>query len=119
VLRWVYLSAAILLEVAGTLAFRAMTDVPAWVIVFVLGEAGSFLFLALLLRIGASIGVVYGIWAACGVVLTAVLAAWLFHDPLTWLMGLGIAIVVGGVFLVELGSSRHAKSAAADEENAQ
>ncbi|MEN2740717.1 SMR family transporter [Microbacterium sp. X-17] len=110
-LRWLLLSAAILLEVSGTLSLRAMTDNVAWVVLFVIGEAGSFVLLALLLRRGAPIGLVYGIWSACGVVLTAVLAAWLFHDPLTWLMGLGIAIVVGGVFLVELGAARHARQA--------
>jgi small multidrug resistance pump len=38
-----------------------------------------------------------------------VLAHYLFHDPLTWLMGLGIALIIGGVVLVELGS--HATAA--------
>jgi small multidrug resistance pump len=109
VLRWVYLSAAILLEVSGTLSLRMATEHPAWFLGTAIGEAGAFVFLSLLLRIGAPIGVVYGIWAAAGVVLTAVLAAILFHDPLTWVMGLGIAIVVGGVLLVELASAGHAK----------
>jgi small multidrug resistance pump len=51
-----------------------------------------------------AIGVAYGIWAATGVVLTALLAIPLFGERLTWVMGLGIAVVVGGVLLVELGS---------------
>jgi small multidrug resistance pump len=50
------------------------------------------------------VGVAYGIWAACGVALTALLAAVVFGDPLTWTMGLGVVLVIGGVLLVELGS---------------
>jgi small multidrug resistance pump len=51
-----------------------------------------------------AIGVAYGIWAATGVVLTALLAIPLFGERLTWVMGLGIAVIVGGVLLVEFGS---------------
>ena len=50
------------------------------------------------------VGVAYGIWSASGVALTAVLAALVFRDPLTVRIGLGIAAVIGGVLLVELGS---------------
>lgn len=42
-------------------------------------------------------GVGYGIWGASGVALTAVLSAVIFGKPLTALMGLGIAVVIGGV----------------------
>ena len=52
------------------------------------------------LREGMSLGVGYGIWAACGVALTAVLSAVIFHEPLTLPMGIGIAAVMGGVLLV-------------------
>ena len=38
--------------------------------------------------------------------LTAVAAAALFGEPLTPLMGLGFAVIVAGVLLVELGANR-------------
>ena len=107
--KWSALGAAILLEVSGTLALRAAIDQPWWWVLVGTGYVGSFVAMALVLRTGAPIGVVYGIWAACGVTLTAVVAAVLFGDPLTVLMGVGIAVVIGGVLLVELGA--HPKSA--------
>lgn len=59
--------------------------------------------LALTLNEGMPIGVAYGIWTACGVALTAVLGRVLFKDPLTWVMALGVALIAGGVILIELG----------------
>jgi small multidrug resistance pump len=45
--------------------------------------------------------VAYGIWAvAAGVVLTAGLNKILFKEPLTSLMGVGIVLIAGGVFLI-------------------
>jgi small multidrug resistance pump len=103
---WVLLAGAVLSEVSATLALRAATDDPAWFTVVVTGYAAAFVLLAAVLRAGMSIGVAYGLWAATGVTLTAVAAAFLFAEPLTPVMGAGIALVVAGVLLVELGA-RH------------
>jgi small multidrug resistance pump len=51
------------------------------------------------------LGVAYGIWAAAGVALTAVIGRLLFKEPFTWLMGLGILLIVGGVLCIELGAA--------------
>ena len=53
---------------------------------------------------GMALGVAYGIWAASGVALTAILSKFLFKEPFTWLMGLGIVLIVGGVLCIELGA---------------
>ena len=104
---WLILAVAIVLEVAATLALRAAIDQPLWAIVTpVAGYAGAFVALSLLLRRGAKIGIVSGIWAASGVVLTAITAAILFDEPLTLTIGIGIALVIGGVLLVETGHAR-------------
>lgn len=103
---WLILAVAIVLEVAATLALRAAIDQPWWAILTVAGYAGAFVALSLLLRLGAKIGIVYGIWAASGVVLTAITAAILFGEPLTLTIGIGIALVIGGVLLVETGHAR-------------
>ncbi|WP_425508632.1 DMT family transporter [Streptomyces genisteinicus] len=101
---WPLLGAAILLEVGATLALRAALDHPAWYAVVLTGYAGAFTALALVLRAGLGVGVAYGVWAAAGVALTAVLASLLFGDALTWTTALGIALVVAGVLCVETGS---------------
>lgn len=99
------LAAAIGLEVAATLSLRAALDHAAWYVIVAAGYVGAFTALACALRAGMGIGVAYGIWGASGVALTAVLATALFGDPLTVLMGIGIALVIAGVLCVEIGSS--------------
>ena len=108
---WGVLAFAIGSEVTATLSLRAATDQAAWFVVVALGYVAAFAALALLLRRGAAIGVIYGIWAALGVALTAVLAALVFGDPLSWTMGLGIVLVMVGVVAVEGSSPRERRDA--------
>lgn len=100
---WLVLSCAIALEVAGTMSLRAAIDDPWWSLSAVIGYGGAFTALTYLLRRGASIGVLYGVWAAAGVALTAVAASVIFGEPFTFVIALGIAIVIAGVILVETG----------------
>lgn len=108
------LGGAIALEVTATLALRGAIENRWWVLLAVAGYAGAFVALSVLLRLGASIGVVYGIWAAAGVALTAVIASIIFDEQFTFLIALGIAIVIAGVVLVETGHGA-AKPQAAEE----
>ena len=104
---WLFLSAAILSEVAGTLSLR-MSDgytKKKWIIAIVLAYVIAFGFIMLVLNQGMAIGVAYGIWAAAGIALTAILGWILFKDPLTTKMGFGIVLIIGGVLLVELGGT--------------
>ena len=68
-LKWVYLSLAILFEVVATSCLRVSDGftrlVPA--VVVVIGYAAAFYFLSLTLR-QMSLGVAYSIWAGVGVV---------------------------------------------------
>lgn len=111
--RWGFLATAIALEVAGSLSLKGALTSPALYLVVVLGYAGAFLCLAQTLRARMPLGVAYGIWGAAGVVLTAVLSALIFAEPLTPLMGAGIGIIIAGVLCVELGAQR-ARAAAGD-----
>lgn len=112
--KWLLLITAILTEVSATLSLRAALDHPAWYIVVVGGYLAAFTALSFVLREGMGLGVAYGIWGATGVVLTAVFATFLFGDPLTATMGVGVALVIGGVLCVELGSQAAADSGPAD-----
>ncbi|WP_100810132.1 DMT family transporter [Microbacterium sp. BR1] len=101
---WVMLAAAILLEVAATLSLKVAIDgKKRWFIAVGVGYVSAFSLLAVSLSLGLPIGVAYGIWAATGVALTAILGRAIFREPLTWTMGAGIALIVAGVFLIELG----------------
>jgi len=102
--KWLFLSCAIALEVAGTLALRASLDDPLWIVLVATGYIGAFVFLAIVLRHDMPIGVAYGVWGASGVAITAILAHFLFGDPFSAMMGAGIAAVALGVVLVEVGS---------------
>ena len=104
--RWAFLAAAIVLEVAGSLSLKGALTHPALYLVVALGYSGAFVFLALTLRARMPLGVAYGIWGAAGVALTALLSAAIFDEPLTPLMGAGIAIIIAGVLCVELGAQR-------------
>ncbi|PRH79322.1 QacE family quaternary ammonium compound efflux SMR transporter [Streptomyces solincola] len=112
--KWLMLAAAIACEVTATLALRAALDQPAWYALVAAGYAGAFALLGAVLRAGLGLGVAYGIWGASGVALTALLATAIYGDPLTGTMGLGIALVIGGVLCVELGAqAAHRREAGA------
>lgn len=106
---WWLLSGAIIVEVAATLALRASEGgrKKLWLVPVVCGYLVAFILLSATLSAGLPIGVAYGIWAACGVALTAIAGRLLFKEPLTWIMAVGMAVVVSGVLLIEIGSAAH------------
>jgi small multidrug resistance pump len=101
---WLALAGAILIEVFATLSLRASDGFrkKAWIAPIVTGYLLSFFLLWVSLRLGMPVGIAYGVWSACGVALVAVLARFLFNEPLTWMMGAGIALIVGGVLTIEM-----------------
>lgn len=105
------LAVAIVSEVVGTLSLRATLDNPLWFVLVAAGYVLAFGLLSAVLSAGMPVGVAYGIWAATGVALTAMSATLIFHDPFTVQIGLGIALVILGVLLVELGSHGGARPA--------
>jgi small multidrug resistance pump len=107
-MQYLYLIAAIVSEVGGTLCLRAAaTGRRSWYAAVAAGYAAAFVLLLLALRKGMPLGIAYGVWAATGVALTAVASRFLFGEPLTRRMLSGIAIIVVGVLLIEVGSAGH------------
>lgn len=103
---WLFLIGAIAFEVFGTISLRMVsTGKKRWLIGVVIGYLVAFAMLVLTLSTGMALGVTYGIWAAAGVALTAVLSKFLFKEPLTLIMGVGVALIVGGVLLIEIGGA--------------
>lgn len=101
---WLLLCAAVVCEVASTLSLRvAAGGRRAWYAPVVLGYLIAFALLSGALRAGMPLGVTYGVWAAGGIVLTALLSRLLFREALTPLMLTGMGLITAGVLLVELG----------------
>ncbi|RIJ53289.1 QacE family quaternary ammonium compound efflux SMR transporter [Clavibacter lycopersici] len=101
---WLLLAIAIVTEVAATISLKLATDGrKRWYAVVAVGYVTAFSMLAGALSLGLPIGVAYGIWAATGVALTAILGRVIFRDPLTRTMLAGNALIIGGVLLIELG----------------
>ena len=104
---WVFLVAAVLSEVAATMALRASGGLRrrAWIVPVALGYSAAFVLLGFSLNAGMPVGVAYGTWAAAGIVLTAALARWIFKEPLSRTMMVGIGLIITGVVAVEIGAS--------------
>jgi small multidrug resistance pump len=106
---WLALAGAIGMEVLATLSLRASDGFRhrKWIGPVAAGYLVSFYLLWLSLSLGMPVGVAYGIWTACGVALVAIAARVLFRDPLTWRMMAGIALIIAGVFTIEMGGPSH------------
>ena len=103
---WPALGGAIISEVSATLALRQALNQPGFYVMVGIGYALAFILLSLTLKAGMPLGVAYGLWGALGVALTAVLSMLVFGEPITVLVALGIALIMAGVLLVELGAQR-------------
>ena len=100
------LGGAILAEVVGTLSLRLATDGRrAWYALVVLGYLLAFVLLSGALAAGMPLGVAYGLWAAIGIVLIALVSRALFQEALTPVMLGGMGLIALGVLLIELGGA--------------
>ena len=101
---WLALAGAILVEVVATLSLRASDGFrkKAWIAPIITGYLLSFYLLYVSLGLGMPVGIAYGVWSACGIALVAVIARFLFNEPLTPMMGLGIVLIIGGVLTIEM-----------------
>ncbi|WP_216215242.1 DMT family transporter [Amycolatopsis aidingensis] len=103
---WLLLACAIVLEVVATLSMKASHGFTrkAWIVPVALGYLGAFTLLGAVLARGMPVGVAYGVWAASGVALTALLGRLIFREPLSLLMAAGVVLIAGGVLVIELGA---------------
>ncbi|PZU04554.1 MAG: QacE family quaternary ammonium compound efflux SMR transporter [Gordonia sp. (in: high G+C Gram-positive bacteria)] len=105
-LKWALLGGAVVSEVTASLSLKAALDHPAFYAIVVIGFVSAFTFLTLTLKQGMALGVAYGIWGATGVAATALLSAAIFNEQLTGVMLGGLAAIIIGVLIIELGSQR-------------
>jgi multidrug transporter EmrE-like cation transporter len=100
------LAAAIALEVLGTNALKASHGFTrlGWGAVVVIAYASSFYLLSLALR-AIPLGTAYAIWSGIGTVGTAIIGVLVWREVLQPVHVLGIALVIGGVVLLNLGGA--------------
>lgn len=102
---WLLLVLAIASEVTATLSLRASEGLRRrrWIPVIVVGYLAAFSLLGTILAMGMPVGVAYGIWAAAGVAITAVMGRILFKDHFSAMKAAGVALIAVGVALIEFG----------------
>ncbi len=111
---YLFLALAIVGEVIATtfLKFTSGDRAVWWAYIIVgVGYVGAFWMLSLTLSRGVPLGIAYAIWAGVGVVLVAIISWLAFKESLTWQQLVGIALVVGGVVLLEVGGRHEGASA--------
>ena len=105
----VFLVGAIIAEVIATSFLKLTSGERAvwWAFpIVVVGYIAAFSMLSLTLGRGIPLGTAYGIWAGAGVALVAVISWLVYGETLTWAQLVGLALIIGGVALVELGGSK-------------
>jgi small multidrug resistance pump len=105
---WLFLIGAIASEVTATTALKLSMGftrvVPS--VVVVVGYVVAFALLSQALTRGMALGIAYGVWAAAGVALVAIVGAVFLGEGMTWTQVGGIALVIAGVLALELGAQR-------------
>lgn len=107
-MKYIFLIAAILSEVIGSVATRQSSGFsrPWPTAIAIVGVLGAYYLLSLSLKNGMPLGVAYGIWGALGIMVLAVISAFYFKEHLSMVQVLGIILIIGGVLALELGKAK-------------
>ena len=103
---YLFLALAIIGEVIATTFLKLTSgDKAVWWAYPIVGVGYIFAFamLSQTLSKGVPLGIAYAIWAGVGVVLVAIISWLAFGETLSWQQLVGMALVVGGVVLLEAG----------------
>lgn len=102
---YLLLALAIVFEVVATSMLKlAEGFTKPWPsLVVVLGYGLAIWLLAVVLKLGVPVGVAYAIWAAFGIALVAAVGVVFFSEHVTVTMVSGLALIVAGVVVLELG----------------
>ncbi|WP_236790567.1 multidrug efflux SMR transporter [Amycolatopsis sp. GM8] len=105
---YLLLAVAIAAEVTGTVSLKLSDGFSKLVpsLLVVAGYGVAFALMALILKMGLPVGVVYAIWAAAGVALVALIGVVFLGEHLNLTMVGGLVLVIGGVVLLELGAAK-------------
>lgn len=101
-----YLTAAILFEVIGTIALKhsATTNSIWYGAITAISYVCAFLLLWLALK-SLALGPVYATWSGVGIALTAIAGIFLFNEKIDLIGLIGIGFIVIGILLLNVFSS--------------
>lgn len=102
---YLFLCLAIVAEVVATSLLKSTEGFSRlWPTVFCLAAYGAaFYLLALAIQRGMNVGVGYALWAGLGTTLIVLIGALYLHEPMSAVKIGGVALIVAGVVLVNLG----------------
>lgn len=105
---WALLGIAIFAEIVGTLSLKASDGLSKlWPSLGVLvGYATTFTLMAMSLK-KLDVGVTYAIWSGVGIVGAAIGGYIFFDQQLSKMTILGMAIIIAGVAVMNLGGAAH------------
>ena len=102
-MHYFYLALAVLGEVIGTSFLKATEDFtklsPSLIVV--LGYGAAFYFLTLSLKV-IPVGIAYATWSGIGIVLVTVISIFLYKQVPDWPAIIGMAMIIGGVVIMQL-----------------
>ncbi|WP_106769843.1 DMT family transporter [Paenibacillus faecalis] len=102
-MHWIYLTLAILFEIAGTTSMKLSEGFTRLVpsILLVLFYLGSLAFLTLTLK-KIDVSVAYAIWSGMGIVLIAIIGFFYFNEQFSFVKLFAILLIVIGVVTLNL-----------------
>jgi small multidrug resistance pump len=105
---WFLLSIAIAAEITGTLLLKASNGLSRlWPSIGVLiGYAMAFTLMATSLK-KLDVGITYAIWSSVGIIGAAVGGYFFFNQQLSKATIIGMAIIIFGVVIMNLGGASH------------
>ncbi len=100
---YLYLSIAIIAEVAATSALKASEEFTRLIpsVIVIVGYGVSFYFMTLVLR-SLPIGITYAIWSGLGIVLISIIGALLYNQIPDIPAMIGMGLIVAGVIVIHL-----------------
>ena len=105
-IHWLFLAAAILLEVAGTVSMKlseGFTRLLPSILLFVF-YAASFTALTFSLK-KIDLSIAYTVWAGVGTALIALVGILYFREPVTMMKTMSICLIIMGVVGLSLGKT--------------
>jgi small multidrug resistance pump len=107
-MHWLYLTLAIVAEVAGTTCMKlsaGFTKTTPSVLMW-LFYGGCFYFLTLSLK-KVDVSVAYAIWSGIGTALIATIGILYFREPISILKVVGLISIIGGVVALNMSGGTH------------
>ncbi|MEV8637118.1 SMR family transporter [Streptosporangium sp. NPDC051023] len=106
---WLLLAGAIIAEIIATTALKLSDGFThkGWAIAVVVGYAAAFALLGQALKLQLEIGTAYAVWSGAGTAIITVIGMLFLGETLNLIKIGGIALIIGGVVLLNLAGSTH------------